>query len=153
MRYFLSLVFVFFASAAFAQESPMSNGFDLSQLDRSADPCNDFYQFACGGWRAKNPIPADKSRWGRYDEMAENNRTRVKDLLEKAATSPKNALEKQVGDYYTACMDESAAEKLGATPLQAYFKRIDAVQNGQQLITLIAALHKDGIPALFRFSS
>lgn len=152
MRTLLSLVFVL-AAAAFAQESPMSNGFDLSQLDRSADPCNDFYQFACGGWRAKNPIPADKSRWGRYDEMAENNRTRLKELLEKAAASPKNPLEKQVGDYYTACMDEPAVEKLGTTPLQAYFKRIDAVKTNKDLITLIAALHKDGIPALFRFSS
>jgi predicted metalloendopeptidase len=152
MRSTLFVFLLLVCSSAFSQEDT-SNGFDLSQLDRTADPCNDFYQFACGGWRAKNPIPADKSRWGRYDEMSERNRTSLKGLLEKASTTPKNAMEKQVGDYYAACMNETRIEKLGAAPLAAYFKKIDAIKNGKDLIRTVAALHRDGIPALFTFGS
>ena len=153
MRRILALLFLLAAPLAFGQQSQTPNGFDLSQLDRTADPCNDFYQFACGGWRAKNPIPADKSRWGRYDEMAENNRTRLKDLLEKASAKPKIAAEKQLGDYYSACMDETAVNKLGAKPLGPYFKKIDAIKSGRDLILTVAALHNDGIPSLFNFGS
>src|SRR2546425_7785605 len=62
--------------------SQAHSGFDLSQLDRAADPCVDFYQFACGGWRAKNPLPADRARYNRYEEMAELNLARMRTLLE-----------------------------------------------------------------------
>jgi len=74
------------AGPASAQNSTGTTGFDLSQLDPSANACVDFYQFTCGGWRAKNALPDDKTRWGRYDEMAERNREKLRTLLEEAAT-------------------------------------------------------------------
>ena len=75
-------------SAAFlsAQKSP---GFDPAALDHSADPCANFYQYACGGWMAANPIPSDQSRWGRFDALRENNRTILREILEDSANHPK----------------------------------------------------------------
>ena len=107
----LSLVL---ASCAFAQDAGHS-GFDVSQLDRSVDPCVDFYQFSCGGWRAKHPLPPDKGRYNRYDEMAESNKNKLREILEAAPQpgAPRDPLSRQVGDYYAACIDESAAEKKG----------------------------------------
>src|SRR3954471_13734178 len=96
-----------------------TGGFDINALDKTADPCVDFYQFTCGGWRAKNPLPDDKSRWGRYDEMAERNREKLRTLLEEAATgsSTRTQLARQVGDYYAACIDEPAANRKGVAPI------------------------------------
>ncbi|MBI2682334.1 MAG: M13 family metallopeptidase [Acidobacteriales bacterium] len=130
-------------------------GFDLGQLDTKADPCADFYQYACGGWRAANPIPADQSRWGRYNEMAELNRTRLRTILEELS-DPKNrhnAVEKQVGDYYAACMDEKGVEAKGASVIQPYLKRIAAVSGRKALLAVVADLHADGIGALFNFGA
>ena len=141
----------------FAQDKPAngSSGFDLGQLDTTANPCVDFYQYACGGWRAKNPLPADKSRYGRYDQMAERNREKLRTILEEVSKpgGAKNAVEKQVGDYYAACMDEATANKNGTAPLQPYFKRIAAIKDRTSLIETIAWLHLNGVGALFNFGS
>src|SRR5271167_2747749 len=81
------------SSCACAQDAGQA-GFDVSQLDRAADPCVDFYQFACGGWRAKNPLPPDKARYNRYEEMAEGNRNKLREILEAASQpgAPHDAL-------------------------------------------------------------
>src|SRR3954470_14466116 len=90
---------------------PTIASFDLSALDRSAAPCQDFYQFACGGWLKTHPIPADQSRWGRFNELAERNKAVLHDILEKAAAGPKtDPVDRRLGDFYSACMDETAAE-------------------------------------------
>ncbi len=90
-----------------------------SALDRSAAPCQDFYQFACGGWLKAHPIPNDQSRWGRFNELAERNKAVLHGILEKAAAGPKSdPVDQRLGDFYAACMDEDAAEKKGADPLK-----------------------------------
>jgi endothelin-converting enzyme/putative endopeptidase len=130
-------------------------GFDLTQLDRTANACADFYQFACGGWRASNPLPDDKPRWGRYDEMAERNREKLRVLLE-AVSKPSPArtpLETQVGDHYAACMDEPSANRKGTTPIEPYLERIAGIQSRADLLATVAALHHDGISALFDFGA
>jgi endothelin-converting enzyme/putative endopeptidase len=142
-------------SPALAQTSPPRSGFDLSQLDPSANACVDFYQFACGGWRAKNPLPDDKARWGRYDEMAERNREKLRAILEEAAASSptRSPLARQVGDYYASCVDESAADRKGTEPIAPYLDRVERLETRTDLMKAIAALHRDGVTALFGFSS
>jgi putative endopeptidase len=145
---------VILVSTAVAQEG-MRSGFDVTQLDRSADPCVDFYQFSCGGWRAKHPLPPDKARFNRYEEMNEANKSKLREILEAAgqAGAPHDPLSQQVGNYYAACMDESAAEKKGRTPLDPYLAKITALGDKQALFAMMASLDDQGIPSLFSFSS
>src|ERR1700704_6322820 len=90
-----------------------SHGFDIANMDRSAAACQNFFQYANGGWTKSNPVPAAYSRWGRFDELAEKNRDVVRQILEEAARNTgaaKGSNEQKVGDYYAACMDEERVE-------------------------------------------
>ncbi len=152
---------LFFASlVAVAQTSPSSSSefpkeipnFDLTAIDKTIDPCVDFYQYACGNWMKNNPIPADKSRWGRFNQLDERNLYVLRDILDQAQASGKHsAIEQKVGDYYAACMDESTIEKRGAEPLAAPTDQIAAIKTKQELIAQVGVMHRNGIPVLFNF--
>ncbi|MGA9355754.1 MAG: M13 family metallopeptidase N-terminal domain-containing protein, partial [Terriglobales bacterium] len=129
--------------------------FSADMLDKTVDPCTDFYTYACGKWSVQNPIPADRSSWGRFDELAERGQYTVRDILEKAAIerAGRTPNEQKIGDYYASCMDESAIEKAGANPLSFDFQDIAAMQSKKDLPRHIAYLQSAGADVLFGFDS
>jgi putative endopeptidase len=132
---------------------PTIKSFDLSAIDKSADPCTDFYQYACGNWVNSNPIPADQVRWARsFSLLQERNRYLLWQELDAAAASPKSALEKQYGNYFGACMNQDLVEQKGLKPLQPAFKHIAGLKDSHKLATLMGKLEAEGSAApLFRF--
>lgn len=133
-----------------------SKGFDLVRMDREAEACTDFYQFANGTWDKNTQIPSDRSRYGSFDILADNNRNVLRDVLDATAKNTKAAAgsnEQLIGDYYAACMDEAAIESAGTKPLEPYFKKIDGIKDVKGLQAVIAQMHKSGIPAVFGFGA
>ncbi len=130
-------------------------GFDISALDKTADPCSDFYQYACGTWMKNNPIPSDQAIWGRFNELQERNREILRDILEKAAAqdASRSALEQKIGDFYASCMDEKRIDAQGLAPIRPELARIAALADKRALTDEIVRLHKLGVDALFSFSS
>ncbi len=154
MTLFFSCLAVALSAGAAGQLQAKNPGVDVSAIDRSVDPCVDFYQFSCGSWLKNNPIPADQAAWGRFNELAERNRAILHDILENAAKAPnRSANEQKTGDFYATCIDEEGINKKGATVLKPYFDRIDAVKSKADLPGLISYLHEQGINALFGFES
>ncbi|HVZ61033.1 MAG TPA: M13 family metallopeptidase [Terriglobales bacterium] len=146
---------IFHTLAALAKSAPAASSeagksFDLSAIDRSADPCNDFYQFACGQWMKNNPIPSDQARWGRFNELVERNRLILRQILEEAAANPRrSAVYQKIGDYYGSCMDEDAIEKKGLAALKPRLDKIAAIKSRDEVPMVLAALHREGAHALF----
>ncbi len=127
--------------------------FDLSAIDKTANPCTDFYQYACGNWVKSNPIPADEVRWARsFSLLQERNRYLLWQELDAAASSPKSALEKQYGDFFAACMNTDLIEQKALQPLETAFNRIAALNDAHKLATLMGQLEAEGSEApLFYF--
>src|SRR5690242_5416405 len=164
--YSLSLALALLTAVSFAQtgsqpaSTPESRvlqlkGLDPNLIDKSVDPCVDFYQYSCGGWLKQNPVPADQSSYGRDTELAERNRLILRDILEKASVNdPKrSAVDQKIGDFYSSCMDEAAIEKKGLTPLKSELDRISSIKSKAELAPAIADLHLKNVDALFSYGS
>jgi putative endopeptidase len=128
-------------------------GLEASSLDRSSDPCVDFYQFACGGWLAHNDIPADRARWGRLAELDEKNKAAIRQLLEDDAKGGADPTAKKLGDFYASCMDEAAIEKAGIAPVKPLLDRARKVKDARSWFAALTDLHKAGIPVVFGIGS
>ncbi len=142
------------AQAPAEQRTPPLKSLDLTLLDKSVDPCTDFYEYACGGWRKANPVPGDKARWGRFDQLREVNLWTLKDILE-AASKPiegRSPIEKQVGDFYASCMDQGAIDAAGLKPIEADLAAIQAAASKEDLLRAAGALRRDGLGTFFTFS-
>src|SRR5580700_1352512 len=156
LRYLLlvSLLSSLFLPQFLLSQSSSLHGIDLTDLDRKADPCNDFYEFANGTWRAKNPIPASMDRWSRRWAAGESAKDNLKEILEAAAADKnarKGSPEQIIGDYYGACMDESHVNARGMEPLKPWFTSIDAAKDMSELQHAIEEMHDIGISDPFAF--
>ncbi len=131
---------------------PSSSGLDLTAMDRSVDPCTDFHRFACGAWMAANPVPADRGRWGRFDDLQERNLEILRGILETAAAG-KHEPTRKIGDYYATCMDEAGINRKGIAALEPDLKNVAALAGVGRLPELLGELHKIGVSAFFSFGS
>jgi putative endopeptidase len=135
--------------------SQKMSGFDAGALDKNADPCVNFYQYACGGWLSANPVPGDQSRWGRFDALQERNRTILQGILEGASGNKptRTVIEQKIGDYYASCMDTRLIDQKGLAPIQADLDRINAMDGKPALTGVVTGLYRIGSNPFFRFSS
>jgi putative endopeptidase len=121
-------------------------GLEAGSLDRTADPCVDFYQFACGGWIQNNPIPVDRPRWNRRTEIDEHNKAAIKTLLEDAARpSATNPASKKLGAYYASCMDDAAIDRSGMSAFAPLLAKTRGVKDAKTWLATVVELHKLGI--------
>jgi len=159
----LSFALLYAALSAFAQTSetplqslPYSPSLDLTDMDRAADPCTDFYRFSCGGWLKKNPIPPDQSSWSVYAKLAQDNERFLWGILVDTSrpSAARSAVEREIGDFFAACMDEPTVEKAGAAPLRAELEAIARLKSTGDFPELLAGEHlAQNFGVLFGFSS
>jgi len=150
MKRLLLVLIAFTVSAAAQTEKPLTSfpytpGLDVTAMDKSANPCVDFYQYTCGGWMKNNPIPADQARWSVYGKLYQDNQQFLWGILDQLSkqTSGRNANQQKIGDFFGACMDEAAVNKLGAAPLKPYLDKIAALKSANDLPPLLAAFHTE----------
>ena len=122
---------------------PYTPSLDIPSMDQSVDPCVNFYRYSCGGWIRSNPIPADQPRWNVYMKLHQDNQMFLWGILEEAAkpAPDRNPAQRQIGDYFAACMDEPAVEKAGAKPLKPVLDKIGALKSKSSLAELVAGEH------------
>jgi endothelin-converting enzyme/putative endopeptidase len=154
LRSLLAMLPLIAATAHAAETSRAAHdpAIDHSFMDLKADPCGNFFRYACGGWIDANPIPADQSSWGLDQELMQRNQRQLRAILEKAAENPTPETQK-IGDFYAACMDEAGIEKKGLRPLKPELEQIDALDDKTKLPVLLGALHRDGVQGLFGFGA
>ncbi|HEY5242706.1 MAG TPA: M13 family metallopeptidase, partial [Polyangiaceae bacterium] len=129
---------------------PLSQtGIDPTWMDAAADPCQDFFAYACGGFVKNTVIPSDRATWGTTEGIQKDNEIFLKGVLEKAAASPADAVDKKIGDYYAACTDEAGIEKAGAAPMKPLLDVVAKVRDARTLDQAIIALHAANVFPLF----
>lgn len=121
---------------------PYSPSLDLTSMDKSADPCVDFFRYSCGGWKTKNPIPPDQVAWSVYGKLYQDNLNFLRGILEEAAAEKgrRDAVTQKIGDFYAACMDEAAVEKRGLNPIKPQLDAISRLKSTRDLGPLVANL-------------
>jgi putative endopeptidase len=121
---------------------PYTPSLQLDSMDKSIDPCVNFYQYACGGWRQKNPIPADQTGWSVYGRLYQDNLNFLRGILEQAASgsNQRDAVTQKIGDFYASCTDEVGIDKSGMEPIKAELEAIARLKSVHEMATLVAQL-------------
>ncbi|HEY5675401.1 MAG TPA: M13 family metallopeptidase N-terminal domain-containing protein, partial [Myxococcales bacterium] len=144
------------SAAAKAPAAPPP-GIDLSAMDRSVNPCDDFYRFSCGSWLDRTPIPEDRPQWGRaFSEILERNQQLLREIVEKDArgeADPADPFVQKVSDFYSTCMDEQKAETASFATLQDELRAIDQISDARALASEVGQLHRAGARAFFGFGA
>jgi putative endopeptidase len=143
-------------SGAASAAAPSVHGWDARNMDRRVSPCTDFYQYADGGWLARNPIPPAYSSWGIARQMQAANEAILRGILERAAAehnAPSGSVDQKLGDFYASCMNAAAIEAEGIQPLLPEFHRIDVLSSLSGVVTEAARLQETGGDVLFQFGS
>ncbi|HEX3373023.1 MAG TPA: M13 family metallopeptidase N-terminal domain-containing protein, partial [Edaphobacter sp.] len=128
-------------------------GFDPTSIDKSVDPCNDFYKFACGKFAANHPIPADQPEVDQFYALYNVNTQALNGILTKAAAggAGRSPDEQKIGDYFKACMDTDLIDARGLAPVEPLLKEIDAVTSRNQFPALIGKLQRIGVNVFFGY--
>lgn len=151
-----------FAGLGFAQDKPLTSvpytpSLSTESMDRSVDPCVDFYKYACGGWIKQNPIPGDQARWDVYSKLTDENQRYLWGILEAAAqqSASRSPNEQKIGDFFRACMDTKAVEQQGTKPIEPALAKIAGLKSINDIGSYVAEQHRIGIDrsVLFGFSS
>ncbi|MGA2852163.1 MAG: M13 family metallopeptidase [Terracidiphilus sp.] len=133
---------------------PYSPSLDVESMDRSVDPCVDFYKFSCGGWETHNPIPADQPGWSVYAKLANENQQFLWGILAEDAqvatgSTNRTPVQQKVGDYFAACMNTDAIDALGDKPVRAELARIDGLKTRTELVSALTGLHHEWAGSFF----
>jgi len=138
----LSVPLAFAQSQTSSPTLPYTPSLDLNSMDKSIDPCVDFYNYSCGGWKKNNPIPPDQTSWEVYSKLYEDNLNFLRGILEEAAAAgpSRDAITQKIGDFYGACMDETTVEKRGIAPIQPDLDAVAQLKSSKDLAPLVARL-------------
>lgn len=133
------------------KETPLTAGVQLANLDTTALSGVDFYQYACGGWMKNNPLTKEYSRFGSFDQLAENNRVQLHELIgELAATQHESGtVAQKIGELYNIAMDSVKLNADGAAPIKAELDKLAAIQNKKEIYPVVAEMHRRGIYPFF----
>jgi endothelin-converting enzyme/putative endopeptidase len=143
----LRLIFLLLPLAACTQTAPQT-GIQPSDIDRSVNPCTDFFEYSNGAWRAQNPIPASMDRWSRRWQAGESNKEQLRAILDEVSKKtdwPAGSVEQLIGDHYASCMNEASVNQLGIKPLEPMLGKIDAIRSPGDVQLVIRELHRAGV--------
>ncbi len=147
-----ALIILVVVAASMSWQDGSQHGIQVSDLDRKVSACDDFFEFANGGWRTANPIPASMPRWSRRWAAGETTKDKLRTILEEVAAKkdqPKSSVEQLTGDFYSACTDEAQANRLGVKPIQPLLTDIENIKTTAELQSMIVRLGSNGLAAPF----